>query len=317
MQAELMIPAVVRSSGERTRDALLYSLKQMPFINRVVNIDGLSFEECLEEIYNWGCYLNAPFFVTLDADLLTTESALLRFIKLSNDMICTDTRVATTYGLCFDNYSSDYRAVGIRLYRSALMPVILEEFLSVVKGKGFLRPEAETMRSIMHKGYKTAEVPVVCGLHGFGQHERDIYRTLKLQMRKNPSALARWTLDWRCKRNSELELRFFISCALSIKLASLIPLLTHKCEKELAAGKTREPLTINSIEYKKYEDLMGRHSYINTPRSSVAHLAACGLRLSPISFVINRAKEIRTRLYFLMLSISIGLYKIITGKSLK
>ena len=250
------VTVFVRSFGERTKDLLIQTLQEMSFVAQVINIDGLGFEKCLERVYAEGAHISVPFLLTVDGDLLTTEPLLKKFIEISIDMMERNNSLVATYGLAFDKFSQDLRAVGIRLYKVEAMPQFSTLFQLYVKDRGFLRPEARTHQCMASQGYEIAEISSPCALHGFGQFKHDISRTLDLQMRKDPYALALWVSRWSSKKGDDEALRFALSSALRIRFGYMFPRWSRWMAEECISTPCGNPLCRKSTEYENYERMM-------------------------------------------------------------
>jgi hypothetical protein len=251
------VTVVIRSKGERTAKILTETVRQMAFVDQVINIDGLTFEECLEIIYESDGDDKTSFVLTMDGDLLTNETLLRQFFSRSVQVMASRCAVASTYGFCLDRFTWGYRAVGIRLYQKGLMPSFRRCFLKDVKGRGLHRPEAATMRRMIQEGFDVVEIPMITALHGFGQSPADIHRTLKLQMAKNPNGLASWVAAWAHEKAPDSTTEYALRCALGIRFGQFCPLTSRLMKEGWDRPFAQKSLERGSSEYKYYETLMG------------------------------------------------------------
>jgi len=165
------IHLVIRTTGERTASvakklAIVSGLVE----NEVTVVNEIFFEVALRACYEEAIRVGRKWIMTLDADVLLTDTAVRRLLGLAEQM---PSHFFQIEGKVFDKITGIYRQAGHRIYRTELLPLALEH---IPAAGAQIRPELHTITQMVELGYPSRVVPSLVGVHDFEQYYADLYR---------------------------------------------------------------------------------------------------------------------------------------------
>lgn len=170
---------VVRSAGERSLGLSVGILHDQVGRDRVFVVDERPFERALRVTYEIGLAQRRRWTVTLDADVLCRDGAIVELVAEAGRL---PGHYVQVEGRILDKITGLFRQAGHRVYRTSA----LETALQHVPAPGtVLRPEYETLLALHARGYASRRVSTIAGLHDFEQYYRDIYRKAFVHARKS------------------------------------------------------------------------------------------------------------------------------------
>lgn len=162
---------VIRGCGERTLElSRVLVEEQLPPGCSVSLVSGVPFEATLTKCYQSGIAANKDWTVTVDADVLLAKRAVAKLVEAANEMPGNYVQLEAQV---FDKLLGQYRKVGHRVYRTELLPELLE--MVPEPGKQ-VRPESWAIKQVVQRGHPYRHVSNVVGLHDFEQSYVDLYR---------------------------------------------------------------------------------------------------------------------------------------------
>jgi hypothetical protein len=190
---------VIRSAGERTKEACRSLVEADVRPENVVVIEERPFEEALRRSFELGISSGARWLVTVDADLLlragAVEDMIACAISLTNDVFQIQPRI-------HDKFILGYRTAGPRVYRVSM----LDEAVSLIPLPGEkLRPEAHVVQAMGQAGRRTVALPMVVGIHDYEQYYRDIYRKCYVHGHKFVKWIPAVLPDWKARARDDLD----------------------------------------------------------------------------------------------------------------
>lgn len=183
---------VVRTAGERTREACLELVRQQVGPESVQVVSERPFELALRKSYETGIDQDRKWTMTLDADVLLREGAVRRLVAEAEAMPADFVQVE---GLVFDKISGSFREAGQRVYRTALLPLALEQ---IPAAGAEIRPEYATLLKLGALGHRSRRVAIVMGVHDHEQYFRDLYRKAFIHATKHDFLLTKMVR--RCRK---------------------------------------------------------------------------------------------------------------------
>lgn len=198
---------VVREAGERTADACCAELVRQVGADRVSRVSLTPFWSTLREGLRQGHASGADWVMSVDADVLPTEDAVARVTEWATRSAAD---VGVLSGMIQDKFMAGIRYGGIRLYRSEIIPKVLD--LIPVQGET-VRPESTALTRLVAEGWRHELVPELVGLHDYEQYYRDIYRKAFLHMRKHGARAARFLELWLAHAAGDEDFRVALAGA--------------------------------------------------------------------------------------------------------
>lgn len=180
---------VVRSAGERTRDAALRVLaSQITALGgdpsaQITNVEAKPFVNAVRATYEIGLASGRPWVVGMDADVLLLSDGVGRLMRLC-DAAAPDAFTLTTLVLC--KFFGGFCFRGIHLYPRRLLAEALP-LIEESKAAESLRPETAVVQAMVARGYRLEGPPEPVGVHDFEQSFRQIYLKMLLRGRREMS----------------------------------------------------------------------------------------------------------------------------------
>ena len=184
------IALIQRHAGERTQEiGLRLASEQLPF-EGVAAVHAGAFPATLRRALETAVDIGADWTIMLDADVLVLPDALSRLVRLASEY---PSDHACINACCFDRLTATVRSVGLRCYRTSLIPLALEQH----GWEAQVRPETALLGLLGDAGHPTAITSLLCGVHDFEQYYRDLYRTavvhgVKFRERGAARNIERW-----------------------------------------------------------------------------------------------------------------------------
>jgi len=176
---EAGIHIVVRHVGERTLELCRDILKRQSDAS-VELISATPFSETVRLGFEAGLRAGKKWTLFLDADVVPTEDCVQRLFDVAESGKET---LFEAQGLIVDKVFGVRRPAGNHIYRTAFF----EEALTLLpQNAGSLRPESDTLWSMVRAGYSWYQSDVLVGLHDYGQSYADIARKVMVQYHKFP-----------------------------------------------------------------------------------------------------------------------------------
>lgn len=190
-RSSLDIIAVVRTAHERTADAAVaLAAAQLP-AGAVEVVCEKPFEKALKKTFEIGIRRNARWTMTLDGDVLLRPGAIEKFIAQAEAMPDNFVQIE---GRIHDKLTGMYRQAGHRIYRTSLLPLVLQQ----VPAPGEqMRPEYSTLQKMEKLGHPSRRVGLVVGIHDYEQYLRDVYRKSHVHATKHAMWLQEFVERWK------------------------------------------------------------------------------------------------------------------------
>jgi len=171
---------VIRSIGERTESLCreLVLAQGIPENNLYV-VHQSPFSAAMKKSFQTGIEVGLPWTFCVDADVLLRDGSIEKMLRFAEEQ---DVNVCEIQGFVLDKFFGGPREAGNHLYRTSLLPKVIEQ----IPEEGVnIRPEFHTLESMKKKGYPYKQIPVLVGLHDFEQFFSDIYRKCFVQAHKH------------------------------------------------------------------------------------------------------------------------------------
>jgi len=181
---------IVRAAGERTADYCCAELVRQTSANSVDRVELTPFWRTLREGLERGLKSGAPWILSVDADVIPATDTVSR---VTDWMSRSDDKVGVISGMIQDKLMGCIRFGGIRLYRSSIIPLVLQ--LMPDQGDN-VRPESCAISRLVEQGWQHITLPDLVGLHDYEQYYHDIYRKAFLHIQKHGARAARFLDLW-------------------------------------------------------------------------------------------------------------------------
>jgi hypothetical protein len=195
---------VIREAGERTREICIELARAQVGADAVEIVAERPFEEALRQCYLAGIRRGRKWTMTLDADVLLRAGAIARLYAEAEAM---PEHFAQVEGLVFDKISGSFREAGQRIYRTALLPLALEQ--TPAPGAA-IRPEYSTLLGMDALGHPSRRVAVVMGVHDHKQFFRDLYRKAFVHANKHDKRLTAFVRRCRSLMSTDADFRVIL-----------------------------------------------------------------------------------------------------------
>jgi hypothetical protein len=195
---------IIRAAGERTRDLCAQLARNQVGPDAVEVVSDQPFERSLRLSYETGIGRGGKWTMTLDADVLLREGAVAQLLAEAEAL---PPDFAQIEGLVFDKITGTFREAGHRVYRTALLPLALNQ----IPAPGTeIRPEFTTVMKLDALGYPSRRVAVVMGVHDHEQYFRDLYRKAFVHAHKHDYLLAHFVRRCRALMSADADFRVLL-----------------------------------------------------------------------------------------------------------
>lgn len=202
MNLSSQIAIVIRSIGERTTEACLKSIEAQGFARSEITVTHASpFSEALRQSLEAGRKAGKDWTFIVDADVILRHDAIARMHQVACSR---PDRVCEVHGLVLDKLFNEFRLAGNHMYRTSLIPKVLE----CVSHEGQIsRPETHALNAMSAAGFPVEKVAVNIGLHDFEQRCIDIFRKCFLQAHKHIQRSGTFLPLWRERAQEDPDFR--------------------------------------------------------------------------------------------------------------
>lgn len=165
------ITLVIRSVKERTEQLCKKLLLEQGIAEEDLHIvREVPFSESMRKSFLTGIEKEKKWTLCVDADILARPESVKKMVEHAESQ---KKNVCEIQGYIMDKFFGGIRRGGFHLYRTSLLPKVL----NCIPSEGVdIRPESRTLMEMAKKGYPRAVVPFVVGIHDDEQYNFDIYR---------------------------------------------------------------------------------------------------------------------------------------------
>lgn len=193
----------------------------------------------------------------VDADILSRSGAVKKMVEYAESQ---KQNVSEVQGYILDKFFGGVRRGGFHLYRTSLLPKVLE---CIPKEGVDIRPESRTLKEMAKKGYPRVVVPYIVGTHDDEQYNYDIYRKAFVQAVKHLNRADLLVSHW--KQNVEKDNDFKVALvAFSDSIRNTDPLYIntnqelYKKKFEESGFDEKEELDINAFSLADIEERISK-----------------------------------------------------------
>lgn len=195
---------VIRSAGERTKQACLEIVHEQAAEECVHLIEEAPFEAALKKCYQIGMESDRQWLVAIDADVLLQTGIIRSLLSIGERL---PKNICHFQGVVYDKILGRHRKAGVRIYRT----YCLAEAINAIPPEGeTLRPEAHVIRSLENKGHMTKSLNLVTGIHDYEQFFTDIYRKAFLHANKHQDKVIENLQRWKHQASSDNDFKIII-----------------------------------------------------------------------------------------------------------
>ncbi|MCI5225303.1 MAG: hypothetical protein D3918_01280 [Candidatus Electrothrix sp. AX2] len=194
------VTVIIRSVDERT-EKLCQELIVQQGIPRdnIIILREVPFSQALKKGFQLGIERGLPWTWCNDADILLRPNAIKTMLGFAEEQ---DERVCEIQGYILDKFFGGYRKGGINLYRTSLLPIVLDK----IPQEGVdIRPEHRTLKGMKQAGYPFMTVPYAVGIHDFDQYYKDIVRKCFVHAHKHIHCAQLLLGVWREKAKEDVD----------------------------------------------------------------------------------------------------------------
>ena len=185
------VAVIIRAAGERTLGLCQALVERQVPPGQVQVVQAAPFEAALRQCYEKGIEAGAKWTLTLDADVLVGPGAVAELVSYGDSA---GDQAFHLQGRVYDKLLLCARIGGLRLYRTALLPQLLDR----IPEPGIaLRPECDTILAVQQAGWNSVAVSSVHALHDFEQYYGDVYRKAMLHAHKHPDSTRALVPRWK------------------------------------------------------------------------------------------------------------------------
>lgn len=165
------VTVIIRSARERTEELCRkLILDQGIREENLVIVREVPFSESMRKSYQTGIERGLPWTYCIDADVLLRPGSIEYMLNTAEQQ---HSNVCEIQGLVMDKFFGGPRPAGNHLFRTSLLPEVLERIPA--EGED-LRPEFRTLKKMGKDGYPWLKIPYVTGIHDDEQYNVDLYR---------------------------------------------------------------------------------------------------------------------------------------------
>ena len=194
---------VIRTAGERTFEACKALILQQVPEDRLHVVDERPFEAALRRCYQIGIESDSEWMVTVDADVLLRERAIIGLLAEAAAMPRDHFQVE---GMVFDKLTNRARWAGYRCYRTEHLA---EAQTQVPADRTEIRPEFSTLERMAARGKPYLRSSQIYGVHDFEQYYVDVYRKAFVHAEKHQVWLFEMLEHW--KREATRDQDFLVA----------------------------------------------------------------------------------------------------------
>ncbi len=170
------VTLVIRYAGERTLNQCRQLITaQGVSESQIFVVEEAPFSAAMRASFEIGIREARPWTFCLDADVLLRPDSISNLLL---EAAKKPENVCELQGLVLDKFFGGPRPAGNHLYRTSLLPEVLQR----IPPEGTdIRPEYHTLQAMRADGFPWLQIPYIVGLHDDQQYYRDIYRKCMVQ----------------------------------------------------------------------------------------------------------------------------------------
>ena len=245
---------IIRSVGERT-EALCKKLiieQGVPESN-VFIVNEIPFSKSLLTSLELGVERAKKYTLCIDADVLLRPNSiktLTEVFEVLPDKVC------EIQGYVYDKFFGGARSGGIHLYRTALLPKMIE---LVKNNQETIRPETYALNQMKAAGYPWMKIDYAIGLHDEEQYYEDIYRKCFVHGVKHLKLAETFVENWKDGQEEDFDLKVALM-AFADSLLCAKDVFINKSDTTYIDGfkklkiSEKDPLKDSSFDLAKIED---------------------------------------------------------------
>lgn len=198
------ITIIIRSVRERTEQLCKKLLLDQGIPeSQVTIVREVPFSASMKKSFEIGIESGKKWTLCVDADVLSRPDSVQKMIEHAEEQ---KKNISEVQGYMLDKFFGGVRRGGYHLYRSSLLPKVLE----CIPTEGTdIRPETRTLKEMAKRGYPRAVVPYIVGTHDDEQYNFDIYRKAFVQAVKHLDRADLLVSHW--KKNAEEDQDFKVA----------------------------------------------------------------------------------------------------------
>jgi len=196
---------VIRSAGERTKDACIRLIMEFAKKEDIFVVEKSPFSNALKECFEIAENSNADWMICIDADTLIYKEGILKLMEVA---LKADEEICYVQGLTIDKFIPIYRSPGNGIYRNSLAK---EYQTALINAKESIRPETAVMQEVLKLDYKMLRTKIVVGIHDYHQWYRDIYRKIFTHTRKHQNIIQDTLKIWEALENEDTDFQVAIA----------------------------------------------------------------------------------------------------------
>lgn len=177
------VTVVIRTVGERTT-ALGRSLLEKLFpAEQIHEVSVRPFSQSVLATFTLGLNEGRKWTLVLDADVLPRMSAIVDLLVFAEGL---PEHTFVVKGIVFDKLLHALRPAGVHLYRTNNCD---EARHNIPSSGASLRPESDTVKTMVNLGFLAVQYDEILGLHDFEQDYVDLARKALLHARKHDTLI--------------------------------------------------------------------------------------------------------------------------------
>ena len=193
---------IIRSVGERT-EALCKKLiieQGVPEID-VFIVNEVPFSKSLLYSLELGVKQAKKYTLCIDADVLLRPNAIKTLVDVFEVL---PQNICEIQGYVYDKFFGGARSGGIHLYRTSLLPKMIE---LVKNNQETIRPETFALNQMKSAGFPWLKIDYAIGLHDEEQYFEDIYRKCFVHGVKHLKLAELFIENWKDGQNEDEDLK--------------------------------------------------------------------------------------------------------------
>ncbi len=188
---------IIRSAGERTLARCEQIVKDQMGDVPIIPIQESPFSAAVKKTFEIGIAHGKKWTLALDADILLRDKAVHDLVSVAENL---PENFFMIQGRVLDKLFCFARNGGPHLFRTSL----LKEALPLVPlHTDSIRPEGETVKRMISRGYHRYKGTEVYGLHDFEQAYEDVFRTAFVHAVKFKPLVPYFTKEWESRKTND------------------------------------------------------------------------------------------------------------------
>jgi hypothetical protein len=167
--------------------------------NAIFVINEMPFSRAMRVGFEIGLSENRPWTFCIDADVLLRPGSIACLLAIGEKQ---PPNVCEIQGYVLDKFFGGARQAGNHLYRTSLLPQVIERIPS--EGRD-IRPETYALNAMRSDGYSWHTVKELVGLHDFEQAYEDIFRKCFVHAHKHLNHTELFVPFWRSKSSEDMD----------------------------------------------------------------------------------------------------------------